>query len=109
MAGRVLIAAGVLVLLFVVYQLWGTNLQEARSQDELRGQLPASVTEQAAGPSPTTTSVHHHDDAGRGRRALRHRAGSPAPADVPVPAERRPGGSDPDPADRRRQGSWSRA
>lgn len=34
--GRGLITAGVVVLLFVVYQLWGTNLAEARAQDGLR-------------------------------------------------------------------------
>ncbi len=33
--GRVLIAAGVVVLLFVVYQLWGTGLREAQAQDAL--------------------------------------------------------------------------
>ncbi|MEM7141073.1 MAG: sortase [Actinomycetota bacterium] len=34
--GRGLITAGVVVLLFVVFQLWGTNIQEARAQDGLR-------------------------------------------------------------------------
>ncbi len=29
--GRGLITAGVVVLLFVVFQLWGTNIQEARA------------------------------------------------------------------------------
>ncbi|CAN5179200.1 class E sortase [soil metagenome] len=33
--GRVLIAAGVVVLLFVVYQLWGTGLREAQAQTGL--------------------------------------------------------------------------
>ncbi|HUR22844.1 MAG TPA: class E sortase [Acidimicrobiales bacterium] len=33
--GRALIAAGVLILLFVVYQLWGTGLAESRSQNKL--------------------------------------------------------------------------
>ena len=33
--GRVLIAAGVVVLLFVVYQLWGTGLREAQAQSSL--------------------------------------------------------------------------
>ncbi|MEO6121198.1 MAG: class E sortase, partial [Acidimicrobiales bacterium] len=37
--GRVLIAMGTLILLFVAYQLWGTGLAEARSQDRLRGQF----------------------------------------------------------------------
>jgi sortase A len=50
--GKVLIAAGVLILLFVVFQLWGTGLHEARAQDELQGQLDAML---AAAP-PTTVS-----------------------------------------------------
>jgi sortase A len=38
--GRTLIGAGVLILLFVAYQLWGTGLFEARSQDRLRRAAP---------------------------------------------------------------------
>jgi sortase A len=34
--GRALIGAGVIILLFVAYQLWGTNIQEQRSQDRLQ-------------------------------------------------------------------------
>ena len=37
--GRVLITAGVVVLLFVAYELWGTNIQESRAQRSLRGEL----------------------------------------------------------------------
>ena len=37
--GRVLISAGVLVLLFVVYQLWGTGIQEARAQHSLENEF----------------------------------------------------------------------
>ena len=37
--GKALILTGVIVLLFVVFQLWGTNLQEARAQDGLRDDL----------------------------------------------------------------------
>ena len=37
--GRGLITAGVVVLLFVVYQLWGTNIQEARAQNGLRSEF----------------------------------------------------------------------
>jgi sortase A len=33
--GQSMISLGVLILLFVAYQLWGTNLAEARSQDKL--------------------------------------------------------------------------
>ncbi len=33
--GRTLISAGVIILLFVAYQLWGTGIQHARAQDSL--------------------------------------------------------------------------
>jgi sortase A len=48
-AGRVLITAGVLILLFVAYQLWGTNVLEARAQNELRDDFEREV---AAQPRP---------------------------------------------------------
>ncbi len=41
--GRVLLGAGVLVLLFVAYQLWGTALHEARAQDDLRSEFAAAL------------------------------------------------------------------
>ncbi len=44
--GRALIISGVLILLFVVYQLWGTGLAEGRSQDR----LTKSFTEALAAP-----------------------------------------------------------
>ena len=75
--GRGLIAAGVVILLFVGYQLWGTNIQEHRSQDKLEsafndklaqletadpGVLDAlrgtgSSTTAAAGAPPTTPTT----------------------------------------------------
>ena len=47
--GRVLISAGVLILLFVAYQLWGTGLAEARSQRSLKNEF-----EQLVKRTPTT-------------------------------------------------------
>jgi sortase A len=47
--GRTLIGAGTLILLFVAYQLWGTGLAEARSQDRLEAQFERSL-------GPTTTT-----------------------------------------------------
>ncbi len=46
--GRALIISGVLILLFVVYQLWGTGLVEGRSQDR----LTKSFNERLAAPPP---------------------------------------------------------
>jgi sortase A len=61
--GRVLVGVGVLLLLFVAYQLWGTNLAEARSQHALRRSFeqPLSTTTTAppasASGSTTTTEA----------------------------------------------------
>ncbi|HEY8547135.1 MAG TPA: class E sortase [Acidimicrobiales bacterium] len=43
--GRTCIAAGVLILLFVAYQLWGTGIQEARAQSNLEDQFDAALEE----------------------------------------------------------------
>jgi len=37
--GKILIGAGVLVLLFTAYQIWGTSFQEGRTQNSLRSTL----------------------------------------------------------------------
>src|SRR5438477_8105067 len=56
--GRTLIWIGVLILLFVAYQLWGTGTSEARDQHRLRKQFatvsrtPATVPHPAVGPPP---------------------------------------------------------
>ena len=50
--GKTLIAAGVLILLFVAYQLWGTGLAYERAQKSLRSDF---VNRLAAGPTTTTT------------------------------------------------------
>jgi sortase A len=54
--GRALIVSGVLILLFVAYQLWGTGLAEDRSQDRLTKQfnqvLAAPLTDQGQAPPP---------------------------------------------------------
>ena len=55
--GRALIASGVLILLFVAYQLWGTGLSEARAQDELQAEfeqlLDTTTTSTTARPGTT--------------------------------------------------------
>ena len=50
--GRVFIGAGVLGLLFVAYQLWGTGFAERRSQHDLRKQFEAATKS-----STTTTDI----------------------------------------------------
>ena len=56
--GRTMITAGVLILLFVVYQLYGTGIREAQAQDRLGKQLDqklAQVTSTTSTSTPGTT------------------------------------------------------
>ncbi|CAN5650641.1 hypothetical protein BH24ACT4_BH24ACT4_11870 [soil metagenome] len=50
--GRLMITSGVVVLLLVAYQLWGTNIQTARSQGELADEFASLESETPA--TPTT-------------------------------------------------------
>ena len=51
--GRVLVTLGLLLLLFVAYQLWGTGIYQARAQNDLEQQFNQSLDRGAA---PTTTA-----------------------------------------------------
>jgi sortase A len=56
--GRFFVGAGILVFLFVAFQLWGTGLSEARSQNELKSQLADDlpvVSPPPAKETPNTT------------------------------------------------------
>lgn len=55
--GRVLVTTGILILLFVAYQLWGTGLYEARQQQDLKDQFAAQVATSTTRPGPTTTTI----------------------------------------------------
>ena len=57
--GRTLIALGVLLILFVAYQLWGTGLRSAQAQDRLKDDFRRALSDVnraplAASPDPTT-------------------------------------------------------
>lgn len=52
--GRALITGGALILLFVVYQLWGTGIREAQAQNRLEDSFEERLDDAAA---PTTTST----------------------------------------------------
>src|SRR2546421_8272516 len=57
--GRTLMTTGVVVLLFVAYQLWGTGLSEHKAQARLKHNfvsLPPPATVTAPG-APSTTAV----------------------------------------------------
>jgi sortase A len=56
LTGRILIGAGVILLLFTAYQLWGTSIQESHSQNQLRKQLTSETHH--------TAVVHALDAAG---------------------------------------------
>jgi sortase A len=53
--GAILTGAGVLILLFVAYQLWGTGLYTSRQQDSLRSEFQQKLE---ATPSTTPTTVN---------------------------------------------------
>jgi sortase A len=59
--GQSMITLGILILLFVAYQLWGTNLAESRSQDSLQKQfkiIPGDVDpSKALPPSPDGEAI----------------------------------------------------
>lgn len=62
--GRVLIWTGVIILLFVAYQLWGTNLAEARAQDDLESEFEDLLLESPAPSEPTSTTTPEDDEPG---------------------------------------------
>ena len=59
--GRTLVTLGLLILLFVVYQLWGTGIFTARAQENLKSkfekQLAVSRRARQPGRSPPTTTT----------------------------------------------------
>jgi sortase A len=55
--GRFLITSGVVVLLFVAYQLWGTGLQEASAQGALDSEFDELLDDLDAVPVTTTTTT----------------------------------------------------
>lgn len=54
--GRTMITAGVLILLFVGYQLWGTGIRTAQAQDDLEDRFDQLLAD-AAAVSTTSTST----------------------------------------------------
>ncbi len=49
--GRALIAVGVLLLIFIVYQLWGTGIYAAREQSQLNDQFEQTLRASAGSPT----------------------------------------------------------
>jgi sortase A len=58
--GRLLVTVGLLILLFVAFQLWGTGLVTARAQDDMRAEfnrtIATTTTTSTTVASPSTTA-----------------------------------------------------
>lgn len=87
--GRIMITAGTLILLFVAYQLWGTGLQEAKSQDQLSDQLAEILAEvpEATTTTSTTTTTTAPPDGDGGLEVVPREEPELAPIDLPLPKE----------------------
>lgn len=87
--GRTLITAGTLILLFVAYQLWGTGLQEAKSQKVLskdfEAQLASIDQTTTTTTAPATTTTTAPPDGTTPTIAVTKT--EPATQDLPLPAE----------------------
>lgn len=55
--GRTMITVGTLLLLFVAYQLWGTGIRTAQSQDRLEDDFARRLDAAAAAANPTSAST----------------------------------------------------
>ncbi|MEX0666190.1 MAG: class E sortase [Acidimicrobiia bacterium] len=55
--GRSFVTVGVLILLFVTYQLWGTGLYASREQDRLRDEFTSSLDRRSNEPTPSTSTT----------------------------------------------------
>jgi sortase A len=65
--GRILVTLGLLLLLFVAYQLWGTGIYEARAQNDLKHQFERELarvgtTTTTTTPATTSTTPPTSDD-----------------------------------------------
>jgi sortase A len=55
--GRGLVTIGILILLFVAYQLWGTGIYESRQQSELQAQFKKEVAKEKAAARRAATAT----------------------------------------------------
>jgi sortase A len=55
--GRVLVTCGLLILLFVAYQLWGTGLLQSRAQDDLRSDFESMLATDSGAARSTARSA----------------------------------------------------
>lgn len=57
LTGRTLLTTGLLMLAFVVYQLWGTGIHESRAQDDLEKQFMEQIAPDSTGSSGTAVTT----------------------------------------------------
>lgn len=85
--GRFMVGVGVLILLFAVYQLWGTGVVERHAQRSLEAELAATLTPMTPSENPTivpqATSAAPLPDLS----PVIEPAAGPAPIPVAVPTE----------------------
>ena len=55
--GKVLITLGILILLFVAYQLWGTGIYTARQQNKLENQFQQALKSTGSSQTPDFPAV----------------------------------------------------
>lgn len=83
--GRTFITAGTLILLFVAYQLWGTGIREAQSQDRLRDEFAALLEDAEDERSePTTTTTRRSTTTSTASPSASTTTTEPAPAPPPI-------------------------
>jgi sortase A len=81
--GRALVTLGLLILLFVVYQLWGTGIFTARAQENLKSQFEKEL-QHANSDDPVITDPSTVPGSGVTTPTVPHDSPKPAP---PVPPE----------------------
>jgi sortase A len=87
--GRTLITAGTLILLFVAYQLWGTGLQEAKSQKALSKDFEQQLasTDQTTTTSTTAPPAATTTPGGSTTPTIAVTKSAPLTQDLPLPSE----------------------
>jgi len=85
--GKALITLGVLILLFVAYQLWGTGIYTARQQHKLENQFEQALRTAGSGSEPiypTTATTHPGATVAGTDNPVVTSPGSTTPTTVPV-------------------------
>lgn len=83
--GRTCITAGVLILLFVVYQLWGTGIREAQAQNRLEDEFAQVLEDRDDEPARTTTTSTTTTTTDGSTTATTEAPPEPVPPMDPVP------------------------